>query len=159
MKLKTYIDESCEYYKYPVLLIATTTCNFKCCIENNMPITACQNEPWLDKPIYEIPNITLIQMYDRNPITKAVCFAGFEPFEQFEEIKKFVSEFRQSTNDPIIIYTGYYKSEIEDQIQYFKQFSNIIIKFGRFIPNRPHHIDPILGVELASPNQYAEKIS
>jgi len=32
---------------------------------------------------------------------------------------------------------------------------NIIIKFGRFIPDQKSHMDETLGVELASPNQYA----
>ena len=40
-----------------------------------------------------------------------------------------------------------------------KKYSNIIIKFGRFIPNQKPHYDPVLGVELASDNQYGEKIS
>ena len=35
----------------------------------------------------------------------------------------------------------------------------IIIKYGRFIPNQQKHYDEILGVYLASDNQYAEKIS
>lgn len=159
MRLKTYIDESFEYYRYPVLLIATTTCDFKCCVEGGIPVTVCQNEPWLNKPTYEVSNITLIQMYNNNPITKAICFAGFEPFKQFEEVKTFIFEFRKTNEDLIILYTGYYKSEIEDKIEQLQKFPNIIVKFGRFKPNEPHHIDPILGVELASTNQYAEKIS
>ena len=40
-----------------------------------------------------------------------------------------------------------------------KQYDNIIIKFGRFIPNQEKHYDEVLGVELASPNQYARRIS
>ena len=35
---------------------------------------------------------------------------------------------------------------------------NIIIKFGRFIPNRPSRYDEVLGVELASDNQFAKRI-
>ena len=38
-------------------------------------------------------------------------------------------------------------------------FKNIIIKFGRYIPNRNNKYDEILGVTLASDNQFAEKIS
>ena len=38
-------------------------------------------------------------------------------------------------------------------------FDNIIIKFGRYIPNKQSHYDNILGVNLASDNQYAVKIS
>ena len=159
MHLKTYVDESFEYYKEPVLLIATTTCDFKCCVENKIPITVCQNEPWLQKPNYEIPNMMLIQMYNNNPITKAICFAGFEPFKQWEEIKTFVSEFREANDDTLIFYTGYYPDEIQDQIYWLKQYTNIIVKFGRYITKQHPHYDAILGVRLASDNQYAEVIS
>ena len=78
---------------------------------------------------------------------------------ELEDVIEFVSILRKYSNDPVILYTGYYKSEIEDKIEQLQKFPNIIVKFGRFKPNEPHHIDPILGVELASTNQYAEKIS
>ena len=35
---------------------------------------------------------------------------------------------------------------------------SIIIKFGRFIPNKPSRFDELLGVELASDNQYAMRL-
>ena len=38
-------------------------------------------------------------------------------------------------------------------------FPNIIIKFGRFIPNQEGHYDEVLGINLASKNQFGEKIS
>ena len=44
-------------------------------------------------------------------------------------------------------------------INNLKQFPNIIIKFGRFIPNQQSHYDEVLGINLASDNQYAKKIS
>ena len=62
-------------------------------------------------------------------------------------------------NDDIIIYTGYDKNEIEDQIMILKKYKNIIVKFGRYVPGQQAHFDKVLGVELASDNQYAEKIS
>ena len=40
-----------------------------------------------------------------------------------------------------------------------KKYKNIIIKFGRYIPNRPKKYDNILGIDLVSDNQYAEVIS
>jgi len=36
---------------------------------------------------------------------------------------------------------------------------NIIIKYGRFIPDKEKHYDEVLGIYLASDNQYAERIS
>ena len=44
-------------------------------------------------------------------------------------------------------------------VDFLKSYKNIIIKFGRFIPNDKPHRDTILGVNLASSNQYAKKIS
>ena len=61
-------------------------------------------------------------------------------------------------NDDIIIYTGYNEEEISEYINILHNFSNIIVKFGRFIPNSLHKFDNILGVELASDNQYAKFI-
>ena len=82
-----------------------------------------------------------------------------EPLDSFEDVIEFISILRKYSDSDVILYTGYYKSEIEDKIEQLQKFPNIIVKFGRFKPNEPHHIDPILGVELASTNQYAEKIS
>ena len=65
----------------------------------------------------------------------------------------------QDCHDPFIIYTGYYPEEIDGQIKFLSIFENIIIKFGRYIPNRNNKYDEILGVTLASDNQFAKKIS
>lgn len=64
-----------------------------------------------------------------------------------------------STQDDIVIYTGYYKEEIEEYIDELKMFPNLIVKFGRYIPNHEKHFDEVLGIYLASDNQYAERIS
>ena len=79
--------------------------------------------------------------------------------------------------DPVVIYTGYTVDELDDvysdwccdcdprnlapvsMIDLFKNFGNIILKFGRYIPGQQPHFDPVLGVNLASDNQYAERIS
>lgn len=66
---------------------------------------------------------------------------------------------RVSTQDDIVIYTGYCKEEITEYIGKLKIFPNIIIKFGRFIPNQEKHYDEVLGIYLAFDNQYAERIS
>ena len=73
--------------------------------------------------------------------------------------------------DDIVIYTGYNENEEiftekcfevfnrhMNLIEHLSRYKNIIIKFGRFIPNRPHKFDEVLGVELASDNQYAKFI-
>jgi hypothetical protein len=60
----------------------------------------------------------------------------------------------------VVIYSGYYKHELPTEyIQRLQIVPNIIVKFGRFIPNEQPHYDEVLGVKLASSNQYAEVIS
>ena len=46
--------------------------------------------------------------------------------------------------------------EIHSKIEQLKSLGNLIIKFGRFVPNALTRYDEILGVTLASENQYAE---
>ena len=79
--------------------------------------------------------------------------------DTFDDLLHFIAKFRQETDDDIIIYTGYNKEEVADKIAALSSFSNIIIKFGRYIPNSKSRYDEVLGVTLASKNQYAEKIS
>jgi hypothetical protein len=58
-----------------------------------------------------------------------------------------------------VIYTGYSSTEIDQKrTQLSRAFDNIIIKFGRYRPGQEKHKDEVLGVELASDNQYAERI-
>ena len=79
--------------------------------------------------------------------------------DQFFELIECVKAFREKTDDDVVIYTGYNKNEIKDKIILLKKYSNIIIKYGRFIPGQQPHFDEVLGVYLASDNQFAEKIS
>ena len=79
---------------------------------------------------------------------------------QFDEIENLIKLFRDKNElATFIIYTGYYPNEILDKINKLKKYKNIIIKFGRYIPNDSPRYDDIIGVELASSNQYAEVIS
>ena len=98
------------------------------------------------------------------PITKAIVLGGLEPFDSFGDLCGFVDYVRIFTEDDIVIYTGYTEEEYNSEKwrvlrKWLKRFPNIIIKFGRFIPNQEKHYDEVLGVELASPNQYARRIS
>ena len=80
---------------------------------------------------------------------------------QFKEVYSFIYKLRNqyNCNDDVIVYTGYYENEIQEYIQQLKQFKNIIVKFGRFISNDKSKYDNVLGVTLASHNQYAKQIS
>ena len=39
---------------------------------------------------------------------------------------------------------GYDRNEIEEHLMTLKKFKNIIVKFGRFIPNQKTHYDKVL---------------
>lgn len=151
MKVKTIIEEDFINYKKPSMFIATTKCNFKCDKECGKPV--CQNSELAKAPNIEIDDEEIIKRYLNNSITEAICIAGLEPLNDFNDLFEFISDFRQYSKDDIIIYTGYYPEEIPSYLERLKEnFSNIIIKFGRFIPNQKSHYDELLGVELASEN-------
>lgn len=159
MLIKTIIDEDFNNYKKPSMFVGTCFCNWKCCVESGIPITTCQNQQLSKEPNIEYSNESLTKRYLNNPITQSIVFGGLEPVLQFNELISFIDYFRQFSNDDIIIYTGYYPHEIQDKVDQLKQYKNIIIKLGRFVPNQQPHCDSVLGVNLASDNQYAERIS
>ena len=140
-------------------MLATCCCDWKCLKELNLDISMCQNSQIAQQKNIEVSIESIINRYLNNPITQAVVIGGLEPMLQFEEVLEFIKHFRQRSNDDIVIYTGYYPEEIKDKIEQLKQYKNIIIKFGRYIPNREKRFDEILGVCLASDNQFAVKIN
>ena len=161
IRLRGIVMEDFCNYKEPSMFLITSYCDFKCCHEAGLPESVCQNEPMIkdtEVKAYDIDHI--IQAYLDNDISQAVVFGGLEPMMQFTEVLNFIDEFRKVSDDPVIIYTGYNKDELEveleDLIKYGKK--NIIVKFGRFVPNQESHLDEILGVELCSPNQYGERL-
>ena len=158
MKIKGLIDEDFTNYKLPSMFLITTTCDFKCCKElgNNI----CQNMDVVKQPTIDIDDDNLIKRYLENPITKAIVFGGLEPFEQFEEVYDFIHKLRFEYNcfDPVVIYTGFYPEEKVDELIRLSKFDKIIVKFGRFIPDQKPHFDQVLGIELASNNQWAEEL-
>ena len=111
-------------------------------------------------PDIEISPAAIVGRYLKNSITKAIVFAGLEPMDSWEDLIALVKEFRQYTLDDIVIYTGYRIDEVCAKTYLLgNMFSNIVVKFGRFVPNNASHFDSILGVNLVSPNQYAVRIS
>lgn len=159
IRIKFLREEDFVNYKKPAMFIGLPFCSFKCCKEANLPITVCQNHALRESEILEFPISRLILKYMNNPITEAVVFGGLEPLDSFEEVLEFISEFRKISDDDVIIYTGFKEDEIQDKIETLKKYRNIILKIGRYIPNRPSVYDEILGVELASDNQYGKKVS
>ena len=159
MNLKSIIDEDFINYKKPSMLIATCNCDWKCLKEQNVDLSICQNSELQKQKTVQILNQIIVERYLDNPITKAIVIGGLEPFLQFDELIVFIHKFRDYSKDDIVIYTGYYPEEIQNQIYQLEKYVNIIIKFGRFILNRPKKYDEVLGVWLASDNQYAIRIS
>lgn len=159
MKIRNLMDEDIVNYKKTSMFIATCFCDFKCCAELGLDICICQNSPIAKSKIINMSNEKIVERYINNDLTKAIVFGGLEPFKQFDEMFELIKAFRENTNDDIVIFTGYYENEIEKEISELKQFKNIIIKFGRYIPGHKVHFDKVLGVNLASDNQYAKKIS
>jgi organic radical activating enzyme len=156
MKVKGIVDEDFVNYKKPSMFIIFPYCTFKCDKEAGCQV--CQNSDLANSPIIEINNDEIIKRYLDNPITEAVVIGGLEPFDTFEELYQFIKDFRRKSNDDIIIYTGYYPEEVSEKIRQLSLFLNIVIKFGRFIPNQKSHYDTVLGVELASDNQEAVRM-
>lgn len=145
-------------YKKPCMVLEFPRCSFKCDHEAGEPV--CQNSELASAPIGCFSERNLCEAYLSNDITKAICCQGLEPMDSFGELEFFIRVLRANYRcyDDIVIYTGYEQSEIQPQINRLKPYSNIIIKFGRFVPNRPHKFDDILGVVLASDNQYGKVI-
>lgn len=156
MKIIDIIDEDFVNYKKPCMTIMMPFCTFKCDKECGKQV--CQNSDLASAPKIDIPTKKIIQRYLNNPISESVVFQGLEPMDSFYQVLNFVKKFREVSSDDIVIYTGYTKKEIQWYLTFFKDFDNIIIKYGRFIPDQKNHFDEVLGVNLASDNQYAERL-
>ena len=168
MLVKGIIDEDFLNYKKPSMYIATSKCSFKCDKECGRAV--CQNSKLAHDPIAEITVEELIGRYLNNPITKAIVISGLEPFDSPDDLYHFVCTLRdvEKCNDDIVIYTGYteYELTLDDSgntenatYNWLKHYPNIYIKFGRYVPDQEPHYDEVLGVMLASDNQYGKKVS
>lgn len=159
MIIKGILDEDFVNYKEPSMFIAFPNCTFKC--EKDCGQRVCQNSTLASAPTISISENDVIKRYINNSITSAIVLGGLEPFDSFPEVANFIRTLRLKyrCNDDIVIYTGYTEDEIREDIEALSVYKNIIIKFGRFIPNQKSHYDKLLGVVLASNNQFAKKIS
>jgi len=159
MKIKGLIDEDFLQYKKPSMFIITCNCDFKC--EKEAGVKMCQNADIVDAVTIDMDDEDIINRYISNPIGEAIVFGGLEPFLQFGELITFIEKLRNHHHifDDVVIYTGYTRDEIRKQVDFLTIYPNIIIKFGRYKPNEKAHIDDVLGVALASSNQYAERVS
>lgn len=160
MRVKAIVAEDFINYKLPSMFISTCYCSWKCCTEQGLDVGVCQNAPLAQMENKDIDDQTIYEQFVNNPITKAVVIGGLEPMIQINEVVDLIKLFRnQGENCPFVIYTGYYPIEIPEPLERLKQFKNIVIKFGRYIPNDTPRYDEALGIILASSNQWAEVIS
>lgn len=159
-KVKDIKDEVFQDYYKISMLIATSCCDWKCCNEQNMDNSLCQNSELAKTKTIEVGIEDIYDRYRKNKLNEAIIVAGLEPFKQFDELISLIDYFRANgCYDDFVIYTGYYEDELKSEITELKKYPNIIIKFGRFIKDSESIFDPILKIDLASKNQYAKKIS
>lgn len=154
-------DEDYSSYKAVSMFIAFPFCSFKCCRDANRSVSMCQNAPVATLPLISVSADEIFRRYQHNRITHSVVCGGLEPIDSIGELVSLLSVFRHENHcdDTFVIYTGYTEQEISSEILVLSSFPNVIMKFGRYIPSQLSHFDPLLGVNLASPNQYAKKIS
>ena len=167
MLIKGIIDEDFINYKKPSMYIATSKCSFKCDKECGRAV--CQNSCLTQAPSLDITVPEIVDRYMSNPITKAIVLSGMEPFDTPDLIYELVLTLREGgVMDDIVIYTGYteYELTLDDSgrqevatYNWLKHYPNIYIKFGRYVPDQEPHYDEVLGVKLASDNQYGKKVS
>lgn len=144
-------------YKETGLLVAFPKCSFKCCKEYcDGDTSICQNSELALSDSFEIDNESILK-YFTDDIHRALIFGGLEPLDSYYDMMMLIASFREKYDYPVVIYTGYTENEVEKigAITWFKEYGNIVVKYGRFVPECDSHFDDILGVELASDNQYA----
>lgn len=158
MIVKDILDEDFVNYKKPSMMIAFPHCSFKC--DKDCGRAVCQNSPLVNEPNIDISYDDICKRYLNNPITESIVFQGLEPIDSISDVINLIMWFRIKYNclDDIVIYTGFNKDEIDWVIDKLKWMDNIIIKYGRYIPDQEPHYDDVLGVNLASDNQYAERL-
>lgn len=151
-------------YKHTAMLLVFPNCLGKC--------KNCQNSKLQKRNKFNDIFVTaesIINYYNRLKTHSAIVCAGLEPFDSFYDLKDifecFVDSAKKPEND-FVIYTGYYYDEIKENVDelhdYLKRnnknsLKRLIIKFGRYDetqPNRKGDVNPILGVTLATCNQY-----
>ena len=175
MKLKFLVEEDFINYKVCSMFLGFPNCSYKCNIDAGCVV--CQNYELKGVPDIEITADEICEKYFSNNLSHAIVIGGCEPFDSPFDLTQLINTIRNkyNCNDPIIIYTGYKKAELQGLVQgeypgvnydklaaaynQLQSFNNIILKYGRFIPGHTPHEDHILGVSLASDNQYAEIIN
>lgn len=172
MKLRYLIDEDFINYKKTSMVLGFPNCSMKCNVDSGGEV--CQNSTLSGLDLIEVSAEDLCERYLKNDITHAVVCQGLEPFDSPFDLMTFIDTFRNKfkCDDDIVVYTGYTEEEcngiaskeysgvnfskLHAVYNQLESYSNIIVKFGRYIPGRESRLDEVLGVRLASNNQYAK---
>ncbi len=163
MRVRKLLTERFQDYKVPSMYLASCFCDWKCCPDKPY---VCQNNPIANLPVTDIPNDEILDTYLSDPITEAIIIAGLEPLLQANEVCSLIRRaVERDIRTTFVIYTGYTVCEARD-IGFFDELKatgygkdvQVIIKYGRYVPEQQPHFDEVLGVDLASDNQYAEII-
>ena len=111
IRLINIIDEDFINYKVPTMSLLFPFCTMKCNIEAGREV--CQNTSLHNQGYTETDIIDLCERYLKNPISKAICCYGMEPFDSRIELFDFVTILRKDFHckDTIVIYTGYTEEE------------------------------------------------
>lgn len=156
IEVKGIIWEDTVNYKKICTTLMMPNCSFKCDKENGTQV--CQNWELAAAPSQTVLINSFMRRYKENPLTEALVLQGLEPFDSLIDIYTVaagLSDF--NITDDLVIYTGYTREELGSKIKPLYTIpGHLIIKWGRYIPNQKPHFDPVLGVYLASDNQYGE---
>lgn len=158
LTLSGIIWEDMVNYKKISTTLMFPRCDFKCNKEAGSNV--CQNEELAAAACQSLRIKDIIERHRQNPITDAIVLQGLEPFYDPLEVYTVSAELsKQHCYDDLVIYTGYYKTEVPKKI--LQQIvdttpGRVIVKWGRYIPGHEKHYDEVLGVYLASDNQYGE---
>ena len=160
MIVKLVKQDDFVQYKKPCVVVCFPNCTWKCCTEAGIPTSVCQNQEMCGLKDIDITPEDVYNLYKESLFAESICCSGLEPMLQFDDVLSLLKYFREHDCDAdFVVYTGYYRNEIEDKVQELAKYKNVIVKFGRYVPNQEKHYDEVLGVWLASDNQYAERIS
>lgn len=149
------VSENFQDYKKASMYILTDRCDFKCYHGLN---EKCPNESLSSKLGIRVEFEELLEKYNKSkPVAQAIVFGGLEPFMQMNELYHLIKYFRDNgMEDDVVIYTGYSPEELNPHdMLLIISLKRVIIKFGRYIPDSRPVYDEVLGVELASENQFA----
>ena len=160
IEVKGIIWEDIVNYKKIGTTLMFPHCDFKC--DKECGVNVCQNSSLAAAASQTVLMSLFMRRYMENPLTEAIILQGLEPLDDpisIYTVSAALNDF--NCQDDLVIYTGYYKEEVDPEFLHNLATytpGHLIIKWGRYIPNQEKHYDPILGIYLASNNQYGEMI-